>query len=440
MSAKTRGGRGSGRRGGPGAGRPRAHAGTRGRGRTAPEGELDGAPGEDAAAGWEDELAGGRGEADHMFEPTFEDFGAAPEGAGALTGSIDDVRPAAAGARATGAPGSGDDGDAAILDDGSRADAPLELGRVIRLDRGYPLVCTASGTYRSEHAIALVKGAGMRACVGDWVALRLPSGHDKALIERILPRRGVLSRWDGKRQGERQTLASNLDVVLVVQPLSGRPISADRVARSAVLAREGGCGIAVVLTKADRAPEDLVARDVAILRACLGEELPVFVVSALEGRGVEEVRAALVPQTTTLLLGESGAGKSTLVNALLGAEVLGTASVRDRDDQGRHTTVARRMLKVPHAGVIVDAPGLRSLPLLDEESGLARAFPDIDGLVGGCRFRDCTHGQEPGCAVRAACARGDVSPERLEEYRALVAEMRANRLSLDPAAKSSITV
>lgn len=355
----------------------------------------------------------GQQEDDGRFEPAFGDFGGVPDEPDALAGLA----------------GANDEGNASF-----------ELGRVIRLDRGYPLVCTRSGAYRAEHAIALVKGAQVRACVGDWVALRLPSGHDKALIERILTRRGVLSRWDGKRQGERQTLAANLDVVMVVQPLSERPISPDRVARSAVLACEGGCNLAVVLTKADRADDELIARDVAILRACLGDELPVHVVSAVLGQGVEQVRSAIAPQTTTLLLGESGAGKSTLVNALLGADVLGTAAVRSRDDQGRHTTVARRMLKVPDAGVIVDAPGLRSLPLLDEEDGLARAFSDIDALVGGCRFRDCTHGEEPGCAVRAACAAGDLSTTRLEEYRALVAEMRANRRSLDLAARSSITV
>lgn len=414
MSAKGRT-KGTARGGAPGYGRGRSgRRATRSHGRPGDDAAWDAACDceDDAGETAGDLPDGGPSAADHAFEPSFEDFGGAPDEREALAGLADE----------------------------EGAGLGFELGRVIRLDRGYPLVRTASGAYRAEHAIALVKEAGVRACVGDWVALRLPDGHDKALIERILPRRGVLSRWDGKRQGERQTLASNLDVVLVAQPLSGRPISPDRVARSAVLAREGGCDIAVVLTKADRATDELVARDVAILRACLGDALSIFVVSALEGRGVEEVRASLAPQTTTLLLGESGAGKSTLVNALLGAEVLGTASVRDRDDQGRHTTVARRMLKVPNGGVIVDAPGLRSLPLLDEEAGLARAFADIDDLVGGCRFRDCTHGQEPGCAVRAACAAGEISPERLEEYRALVAEMRANRLSLDPAAKSSITV
>ena len=127
------------------------------------------------------------------------------------------------------------------------------------------------------------------------------------------------------------------------------------------------------------------------------------------------------------------------MNALLGAEVLGVGAVRARDDQGRHTTVARRMLRVPGAGVLVDAPGLRSLPLLDEERGLALAYPEIARLEPQCRFRDCSHGAEPGCAVRAGVAAGEVETSRLEQYRALEAEMRANRLRLDPSARSSIT-
>lgn len=427
MSARgTKGSRGQGgaRRGRHAACGHRGASGTVAAMRGTASGEDEFAAAE--GAGLPDVL--GEDSPERAFEPAFADFGDVPDERAALTGLAgEDAVPA--GGVSAGSVGSSE-----------TLDAAFEVGRVIRLDRGYPLVCTRSGSYRAEHAIALVKGAQVRACVGDWVALRLPSGHDKALIERVLPRRGVLSRWDGKRQGERQTLAANLDLVLVVQPLSGRPISPDRAARSLVLAREGGCDAAIVLTKADRASEELVARDVAILRDCLGVELPVVVTASREGRGVEDVRALLAPQTTTLLLGESGAGKSTLVNALLGDEVLGTASVRDRDDQGRHTTVARRMLAVPGGGVIVDAPGLRSLPLLDEEAGLARAFSDIDGLVGGCRFRDCTHGDEPGCAVRVAVTAGEITPGRLEEYRALAAEMRANRRSLDPAAASSITV
>ena len=313
------------------------------------------------------------------------------------------------------------------------------LGRVVRLDRGYPLVVTPVGAVRAEHAIALVKGVDMRSCLGDWAVLRLPQGHDKAVIERILPRASELARWDGRARGQRQVLAANVDLVMVAQPLSDRPVSTERLARSAVLACEGSMRIAALLTKADRATPEGLARDEAAVRACLGPDADVVVVSSRQGTGLDDVRALLPAGHSGLLLGESGAGKSTLVNTLLGTEVLGTTEVRDRDDRGRHTTVARRMFKLPGAGLVVDAPGLRSLRLLDEERGLALAYPEVARLEEGCRFRDCTHGSEPGCMVREGVAAGEVSETRLAQYRALATEMFENRRSLDYSAKSSIT-
>ena len=316
------------------------------------------------------------------------------------------------------------------------------LGRVIRLDRGYPLVQTADGPLRAEHAISLVKDRfrDFRAAVGDWVVLDTPQGHDKAVIETVLPRATELSRWDGGVWGARQVLAANVDTMLVAQPLSKRDLACDRLVRSVVLARQGGIAPCVLLTKADRAGgRERLAGLVEQVGLAVGQDVPVVAVSVPEGLGIEEVRSLIVPGRSAVLLGESGAGKSTLVNALAGAEVLGTGEVRGRDDQGRHTTVARRMVKVPDAGVLVDAPGLRSLPLLDEETGLAKTFPEIDALVGGCRFRDCTHGSEPGCAVREGVRHGAVDEGRLEEYRMLVAEMLGNRRGLDPAAKASLT-
>lgn len=316
------------------------------------------------------------------------------------------------------------------------------LGRVIRLDRGYPLVETAEGPCRAEHAISLVKDRfrDFRAAVGDWIVLDTPEGHDKAVIETVLARATELSRWDGGTWGARQVLAANVDTMLVAQPLSKRDLVCDRLVRSVVLARQGGIAPCVLLTKADRCGgEERLGTIMAQVRSAVGQGVPVVALSVPEGRGVEEVRRLIEPGRCAILLGESGAGKSTLVNALVGAEVLGVGEVRGRDDQGRHTTVARRMVKVPDAGVLVDAPGLRSLPLLDEEAGLARTFPEIDELVGGCRFRDCTHGNEPGCAVQEGVREGAVDPDRLEEYRMLVSEMLNNRRGLDPAAKASLT-
>lgn len=323
------------------------------------------------------------------------------------------------------------------------------LGCVVRLDRGFPAVTTRGGLLRAEHAHRLAKTDATRPAVGDWVVVRRPAGHDMGVIEEVLPRRSDLARWRGGSRGESQTLAANVDVVLVTQQLSERPLAPDRIARSVVVSRDCGADAAVVLTKADRAGADGLTRDVEAVRRVMGDDLVVVAVSserdhdllgplsdasdrARIGWGMAGVAALVGPGTVGIMLGESGAGKSTLLNGLLGHDVLRTGEVRDRDDAGRHTTVARRMVRLPSGGVIVDAPGLRSLPLVGHARGLMRTFPEIADAARGCRFRDCTHTREPGCEVRAALARGEFTSERLDVYLALAAEMRSSASSLDP--------
>ncbi|MEE1044528.1 MAG: ribosome small subunit-dependent GTPase A [Olegusella sp.] len=310
----------------------------------------------------------------------------------------------------------------------------LHLGCVVRLDRGFPAIAWEDGLVRAEFSAGLTKGADdSRVAVGDWVVLRVPEGHDKAQIEAILPRESDVARWRGGARGERQTLAANVDIVLVAQALGPRRISVDRLARSAVIAADCGTRVAVVFTKADRAELDVLKSDLALVRAVLSAEVPVVVTSsAHDGAGVQDVRALVPPGTVAIVLGESGAGKSTLLNALLGHEALETGAVRARDDKGRHTTVARRMVALPGGGVIIDEPGLRSLPLVGHERGLRLVFPAIAEAALGCRFRDCTHTHEPGCAVREALAAGAFTPEALEAYLALAGEMRESAALLDP--------
>lgn len=318
----------------------------------------------------------------------------------------------------------------------------LRMGCVVRLDRGFPLVATDALTLRAEHAAAFAKRRGPEAeaallpAVGDWVAVRCGANQDMGIIEHVLPRRTSFERWRGKNRGERQVLAANVDRVLIVQPLgSGRDIEVlrDRVARSLVLVRDCGAVPAVIFTKADRCSEEELERALSDVRALAGDDLRVAVTSSAEGQGLDEVRDLVPAGTCGMILGESGAGKSTLLNALLGHEALATGDVRARDDMGRHTTVARVMVKLPGAcGVIVDAPGLRSLPLMGHERGLARAFPEVIEASRACRFNDCTHTHEPGCAVREAVEEERIDARRVDAFLALAREMRVSAQSLDP--------
>ena len=313
----------------------------------------------------------------------------------------------------------------------------LDLGRVVRLDRGFPLVACEERTLRAEHSVDFAKGAaaeaGIMPTVGDWVAVAVPPDHDMGVIEEVLPRRSAFARWRGGRRGEFQTLAANLDEVIVVAALGEGQVPLDRIARSLVLVRDCGASCSVVLTKADRKERegDLDA-DVSRVRRLVGEDVRVVVTSSAEGEGIDGVRALVPGFTVAMILGESGAGKSTLLNALLGQDALATGAVRERDDMGRHTTVARMMVKVPGAGVICDAPGLRSLPLVGHERGLALAFPEVAERARECRFRDCTHSGEPGCAVRAALEAGALDAVRTESYLSLASEMRESAQGLDP--------
>lgn len=337
----------------------------------------------------------------------------------------------------------------------------IELGAVVRLDRGFPMIATRSGVLlRAEHAVDFAKGKpgkrgkrskraadaevassagvdGMLPSVGDVMAVRVTSGHDMGVILRVLPRRTSFERWRGKNRGERQVLAANVDVIFIVQPLGAErdtlPLMRDRVARSLVLARDCGADPVVVLTKVDRCEPAEVADVCDALRRLAGADVRVIATSSRTGEGLDEVRSCIPQGSVGMILGESGAGKSTLLNTLLGSEALETNAVRERDDAGRHTTVARIMVALPEpCGVIADCPGLRSLPLVGHERGLARSFPEIVEASRACRFNDCTHLHEPGCAVREGVECGEIEQSRLDAFLSLAREMRVSAQSLDP--------
>lgn len=295
-------------------------------------------------------------------------------------------------------------------------------GRVARVDRGVCTVLTAAGAVRASFAGAVLAVAGGDPaglpCAGDWVVVRTwPDGRVTA--EAVLPRRTRVVRRTSDRRSVGQVLAANVDLVAVVEPVDPAP-DQGRVERLLSLAWDSGAQPMVVLTKADLVPDrDAVVAQVA--ESAPGVE--VLAVSAERGDGMDRLRDKIQPGRTLALLGPSGAGKSTLVNALVGARAMATQQVRRADGKGRHTTTYRALVPLPGGGAVIDTPGLRAVGLLDGTDGLDRTFADVAELVAACRFADCAHGTEPGCAVRAALDAGDLSPQRWESWRKLQREL-----------------
>ena len=291
-------------------------------------------------------------------------------------------------------------------------------GRVIRVDRGQCDVATADGVVRADTAFVTPHDPMRVVCTGDWVALE-PGGNPR-YVRAYLPRRTAFVRSTSSKRSEGQILAANVDHAIVAVSLAVE-LDLGRIERFLALAWESGAQPLVVLTKADLVPD-------AVTRAHLVQDVElsapgvsVLTVSAVEGDGLD-VLVGLVSGGTSVLLGQSGAGKSTLANALLGADVMEVQAARDVDGKGRHTTTTRNLLALPGGGVLIDTPGLRGVGLWDAESGVGQVFSEIEELAERCRFHDCAHDAEPGCAVRDAVESGELSHRRLESYRKLMRE------------------
>lgn len=292
----------------------------------------------------------------------------------------------------------------------------LVAARVVVAHRGaYGLMGCAIETGRLAGRFRAVDGVTEPA-VGDWVAVRSPSGSEAAfgIIEAILPRAGLLAR---SRPGipVAQPIAANVDVAFVVASAERAP-NLRRIERTMAMASAGGARPVVVLNKIDLAADadaDLGAlAELSGGTTCLGT-------STATGAGIERLRAELPSGRTGVLLGPSGAGKSSLLNALLGEQRLATGAVRQTDAKGRHTTTRRELIELPGAGCLIDTPGVRELGLWQAGEGIERAFDDVAALAATCRFRDCTHGGEPGCAVGEALANGQLDADRFANFEKL---------------------
>ncbi len=308
-------------------------------------------------------------------------------------------------------------------------------GRVVVQQRNGYLVATDEGELRAKPSGRLrheAREAGHPA-VGDWVALSTNLAERTATIHAILPRRTAFVRRAADSTQTPQVVAANIDLAFIVTSMNA-DLNPRRIERYLAAAWQSGARPVVVLTKSDllAEPHPRAAELESLAPGC-----PVVMVSARQGLGLETLLAHLAPGETCVLIGSSGVGKSTLVNVLLGEQRMATQAIREGDDQGRHTTSHRQLVLLPGGGLIVDTPGVREVGLIDADEGLSAVFDDIERLAEACRFNNCGHANEPGCAVRGALESGALDPDRWAHFQKLGLELAAVEDKADRAAREA---
>lgn len=248
--------------------------------------------------------------------------------------------------------------------------------------------------------------------VGDAIVVQYNPAGDSVAVE-ILPRHTLFARFDGWH-GTRQLVAANVELVCIATSLNG-DFNLKRLERYLALARESGAEPVFVLTKSDLADDEAAGEAMAQVRR-LAPDCRALTVSVRSGQGMEALKELLAPGRTAVLLGSSGVGKSSLVNALMEREVMDTGEIREDDDKGRHTTVHRQMIELKSGALLIDTPGMRELAMWDNVSGVNDVFEEVARAAEGCKFRNCTHRHEPGCAVLKGLETGALSPERVRSY------------------------
>lgn len=303
------------------------------------------------------------------------------------------------------------------------------IARVAAVDRDQLLLVDQTGTFRAKLAGSYLHRNHLShelPCVGDWVCLEKQSGDDFGVVKGFLERRTSLRRKSAGNAIEYQMIAANLDYVVIVQSCHF-DFNLKRLERYLVMVKDGGAEPYILLTKTDLVNPAVLAEQLAEIRSA-GITAPIVTLSNVTRDGVDDLKRLLVPGKTYCFVGSSGVGKSTLINQLIGREMLETKAV-SRTGEGRHTTVRRELILLEGGALVIDNPGMREFGILGADGGIGSSYSDITALSANCRYRDCSHTGEPGCALPGAVQSGEISPEHFENYLKLREESRFYQMS-----------